>query len=201
MAERTAERRGNEATLAEPGGLANADTPERIAKRLDRLTRYNAGDAPPLAAGAAPEVLVAEALDRVGDLLEDAAEPAKLLEKIINTANFVGIRYLDAGVAAARAVGRINIRDASDRLQGYGTGSLVSPSLLLTNHHVLSSADVARSSVIEFNYQDGIDGKPLLAQVLAFDPDRFFLADRERDFALVAVKATPPSWRRSASTA
>jgi endonuclease G, mitochondrial len=85
----------------------------------------------------------------------------------------------------------VNIRDGGGRLTGYGTGSLVSPSLLLTNHHVLPNADTARSSIIEFNYQDGIDGTPLAAIVHPLDPDRFFLADEERDFALVAVKATP----------
>jgi endonuclease G len=88
-------------------------------------------------------------------------------------------------------VGRINIRDGSGRLTGYGTGSLVSPTLLLTNHHVLSDAATARTSVIEFNYQDGIDGNPLLAVCHPLDPDRFFVADEERDFALVAVRATP----------
>ena len=174
VAARTPERHENVAALAGPGGIATADTPERIAKRVDRLTRYYAGATPlpaavAAAAGAAPEVL---------------------LEKIINSADFVGIRYLDAGVAAARAVGRVNIRDAAGRLQGYGTGSLVSPSLLLTNHHVLANAEVARHSVIEFNYQDGIDGRPLLAHVFPLDPDRFFLADDERDFALVAVRAS-----------
>ena len=61
----------------------------------------------------------------------------------------------------------------------------------MTNHHVLPDAETARSSIIEFNFQDGIDGKPLLAQTFPFDPDRFFLADDDLDFALVAVRATP----------
>jgi endonuclease G, mitochondrial len=191
VSQRTPERRDHEAALARPGGLATADTPERIAKRLDRLTRYYAGAAAPRGNGTAPEVLVQEALARAGDLVAADGDAGKLLEKIINTPDFVGIRYLDAGVAVARAVGRVNIRDAGGRLEGYGTGSLVSPSLLLTNHHVLPSADVARSSVIEFNYQDGIDGRPLQPQVFALDADRFYLADEDRDFALVAVHATP----------
>jgi endonuclease G, mitochondrial len=173
---RTPERLHNVETLARPGGIAEADTRERIAKRLDRLSRYYADDTVPSPAG----------------ILEgDSREPAKLLEKIINTADFVGIRYLDAGVAAGRAIGRVNIRDALGKLRGYGTGSLVSPALLMTNHHVLPDAETARHSIIEFNYQDGIDGRPLLAQVFPLDPDRFFLADHERDFALVAVKASP----------
>jgi endonuclease G len=194
VAARAPERHEHVEALARPGGIAEADTPERVAKRLDRLTRYYTGDVPPSArpaAGAAPEVLVEEALDRAAGMVDEEREPAKLLEKIINTADFVGIRYLDAGVAAARAIGRINIRDAGGRLQGYGTGSLVSPALLLTNHHVLPDAETARHSVIEFNYQDGIDGRPLLAEMLPLDPDRLFLADDERDFALVAVRATP----------
>jgi endonuclease G, mitochondrial len=167
VAERSAVREEHEATLATPGGIAEADTPERIAKRVDRLTRYYDG-------GPAT-----------------ARAPARVLEKIINTADFVGARYLDAGVAAARAVGRVNIRDAGGRMTGFGTGSLVSPELLLTNHHVLPDAETARTSVIEFNYQDGVDGKPLAAVVHQLDAERFFLADEERDFALVAVAATP----------
>ncbi|GIH75688.1 DNA/RNA non-specific endonuclease [Planobispora longispora] len=168
VAERAPERHGHEAALTSPGGLARADSPERISKRIDRLSRFYGDD----------------------DLLErDAPEPEAQLEKIINTADFVGVRYLDAGVLAARGVGRVNIRDDRGRLIGYGTGSLVSPALLLTNHHVLTDAGAARNSVIEFNYQDGIDGRPLHAVMYPLDPDRFFLADAERDFALVAVRA------------
>ncbi|NDV09023.1 endonuclease [Rhodococcus sp. IEGM 248] len=166
--ERAPQRGEHVDALNGPGGVAAADTPERIAKRVDRLGRYYGN----------------------GDWESDAL-PDRLLEKIINTADFVGVRYLDAGAAAARSIGRVNIRDARGTLQGYGTGFLVSPTLLLTNHHVLPNADTARSSVIEFDYQDGIDGKPRPVQMFPLDPGRFYLADRERDFALVAVGAEP----------
>ena len=166
IAKRAPERIGHEATLTLPGGIAVADTPERIAKRLDRLSSQN------------------------------PSERKLTIEKVINTPDFVDVHFLEAGAAAARAVGRVNIRDAHGRPQGYGTGSLVSPALLLTNQHVLPSAEAARSSVIEFDYEDGIDGRPLHAQVFPFDPDRFFLADEERDFALVAVRATPAELAR-----
>ncbi|MFD6063596.1 DNA/RNA non-specific endonuclease [Rhodococcus wratislaviensis] len=166
--ERAPQRGEHVDALNGPGGVAAADTPERIAKRVDRLGRYygNGG-------------------------WESDALPEQVLEKIINTADFVGVRYLDAGAAAARSIGRVNIRDARGTLQGYGTGFLVSPTLLLTNHHVLPNADTARSSVIEFDYQDGIDGKPRPVQMFPLDPGRFYLADREHDFALVAVGAEP----------
>ncbi len=166
--ERAAERHQNESVLEKPGGVAEADSPDRVDKRIDRLNRFYGN----------------------GDLREGGEpEAATLLEKIIGTPDFVGVRYLDAGVAAARGVGRVNVRDDRGNLVGYGTGSLVSPALLLTNHHVLPDASTARASVIEFDYQDGIDGKPLPSRVYPFDPDRFFIADVEHDFALVAVGA------------
>jgi endonuclease G len=93
-------------------------------------------------------------------------------------------------VTASAAVGRVNIRDERGRLAGYGTGSLVSPELLLTNHHVLPDAATAGFSLVEFDYQDGVDGLPRPVRAFGLDPDRFFVADEGLDFALVAVKAT-----------
>lgn len=110
--------------------------------------------------------------------------------RIIGTEDFIGVGYLEAGVAASRAVGRVVIRE-DGRVAGFGTGSLVSPSLLLTNHHVLPSADVAEGSTVELRFEDGVDGQALEPVSVALDPDRFFLADEELDFALVAVAATP----------
>jgi endonuclease G, mitochondrial len=110
--------------------------------------------------------------------------------KVLGTEDFLGVDYLEAGVGAARAVGRVVIRD-DGRIAGFGTGSLVSSVLLLTNHHVLPSADVAEGSAIEFSFQDGVDGRPLTPRSFELDPGRFFLADDGLDFALVAVKAAP----------
>ncbi len=110
--------------------------------------------------------------------------------KVVGTEDFLGVSYLDAGVAAARAVGRVVIRE-NGSIAGFGTGSLVSPTLLLTNNHVLPSADVAEGSSIEFSFQDGVDGKALDPVTFELDPGTFFLTDEDLDFALVAVKATP----------
>ena len=158
--ERDAVRAENEAVLREPGGLARADDPTRIAKRLDRVTRYLVeGQATVASPYADRAELVADALDLAAQLPgETPADSDVLLEKIINTADFLGVRYLDDGVAAARAIGRVHIKTASGRLAGYGTGFLVSPRLLLTNHHVLPDAATAATSTVEFDYQDGRAG-------------------------------------------
>ena len=110
--------------------------------------------------------------------------------KIVGTEDFLGVAYLAAGVRAARAVGRVVIRE-DGQIAGFGTGSLVSPSLFLTNHHVLPSADVAEGSSVEFSFEDGLDGQPLTPVVVDLDPGRFFLADEDLDFALVAIGASP----------
>jgi endonuclease G len=179
VAERTEARQLRITTLKQHGGLAKADDPERVASRIDRLTHYYPDIRP-----VNPASIVAQDPDAL-------AAAGTVLERVINTEDFVGVRYLETGFVASHAVGRIDIYDPSAHLIGYGTGSLVSPELLLTNHHVLPGADTARASRIEFNYEDGIDGRPLQPILFPLDPDRFFLTDEQLDFALVAVKAMP----------
>ncbi|MFG1352078.1 trypsin-like peptidase domain-containing protein [Xanthobacter autotrophicus] len=69
-----------------------------------------------------------------------------------------------------------------------GTGFLVSRNILLTNHHVLNTPDVAVSARVEFNYEispDALlngDGRTLPAsQVFKLDPARFFITSPTAD--------------------
>lgn len=176
MHARSTTRITNTTALAGPDGLVKVNELDRVAKRMDRVNAYRDNTTP---SGAAPELASASA---------GAAEAQ--LEKIINTPDFLEVRYLDEGVAAARSVGRVHVVDAAGPA-GFGTGFLVSPRLLLTNHHVLGSADIARHSAIEFGFQDGPGGTAVRPTRLGFAPDVFFVADRDLDFALVAVDATP----------
>ena len=166
--------------LQQPGGIILADTPERIATRVDRLSRYHSQITP-----------VTPAEIEGGDD-KAMATVVEALEKVINSEDFLSVAYLEAGARASRAVGRVNIRDRRGRLQGYGTASMVSPLLALTNHHVLPDFETAATSTIEFDFQDGIDGQPLQPRVFAFAPGRFFVADEGLDFAVVAVEDAPP---------
>jgi endonuclease G len=176
--DRVERRRRNVSVLKEEGGIARADDPDRVATRIDRLSRYYADVRPISPAGIA-----------AGDATAMRAATA-VLERVINTADFLGVRYLEGGVMAARSVGRVNMREPNGRIIGYGSGSLVSPHLLLTNRHVLPDTQAAASSTIEFDFQDGLDGRPLEPRVFSLDPDRFFMANEELDFALVAVRAS-----------
>jgi len=109
------------------------------------------------------------------------------LERILGKSDLVGVNYLEIGLATARTVARIQVRDQRGRVLGFGTGSMVSPNLMLTNNHVLESADIAQRSLADFNYQDDANFIPRQAITFPLDPARFFYTDPDLDFTLVAV--------------
>lgn len=110
------------------------------------------------------------------------------LERILGTSDLLEINFLDIGRRAGRAVGRIQVRDLGGRVRGFGTGFVVSPNLLLTNNHVLASADSARRSLIDFEYEDDENYNPRTPVVFGLDPDRFFLTNAALDYTVVAVR-------------
>lgn len=157
----------------------NLDTPARRRARVARMM----GD--PVAAPEAARV-TGPSLESMG-----AADDVSgfLLERIINGENFLGVRFLALGQRAARAIARIDIRTPDGR-SGSGTGSLVSSRLLLTNNHVLQSADWARRSSVVFDFEDDLENKPRPTVAFQLDPDAFFFTNKNFDFTLVAVKTT-----------
>lgn len=109
------------------------------------------------------------------------------LERLIGKSDLFPISYLEAGLRAARAVCRIQVRDSAGRIQWHGTGFLVSPSLMMTNNHVLEDKDQARTSFAQFNYEIDLNLQPLPVRNFRLNPDRFFITDQDLDFTLVAV--------------
>lgn len=109
------------------------------------------------------------------------------LERILGDNDLMPISYLALGLWRARSVGRIHIRSASGVGRGYGTGFLVSPSLLLTNNHVLETASESGFSKVEFDFEADLTGRVRETITFDLDPRTFFLTDEELDFTLVAV--------------
>lgn len=115
------------------------------------------------------------------------------LERIIGTTDFLHVNYLARGLSAARAVGRINILSPLGVPAGMGTGFLISPSLLLTNHHVLPDVRHARNSTVEFDFEYDEQFRPRQPQLFELDPDQFYYSDKELDFCIVGVAPTAMS--------
>ncbi|GAH81161.1 unnamed protein product, partial [marine sediment metagenome] len=79
------------------------------------------------------------------------------LERIMWKSDLFPIAHLEEGLCVGRSVCRIEIRDGIGRVLGHGTGFLVSPSVLMTNNHVLPDADSARQSLAQFNYENDMN--------------------------------------------
>ena len=110
------------------------------------------------------------------------------IERIIGQDDLLPISYLAAGLQAANPVCRIEIRDRIGKVLGHATGFLVSPSLLLTNNHVLENYNTAQFSVAQFNYEIDLDLKERPMKSFRFTPERFFITDQKLDFTLVAIE-------------
>ncbi|HVY60644.1 MAG TPA: serine protease, partial [Planctomycetota bacterium] len=146
-----------------------------------------------------PAKLTAEQKERrYRSLLQEtrsADQASRLLERVIGGNDLVGINYLSRGLVAARAVGRIHLRDAQGDDIGYGTGFLVAPGLALTNNHVFGSDADAATGILEFDYEKDVSGRDRPTHRFTFEPDRFFATSKELDFTLVAVAARSDTQR------
>ena len=169
FAERQVIREEHEAKIRE-GAILAADSPERVRQRLQQVTRA--------------------IVETEGVGLPAAGPPAgpavTVIERILGKNDLMSVRYFELGLRVARSVGRIHVR--TPKGSGFGTGFLVSPRLVLTNNHVLEDASIAGTSKIEFDFQEGADGKLRTSVFVTFDPAAFFVTDKTLDFSLVALK-------------
>lgn len=137
---------------------------------------------------------------RMSQAVAVAGEAVSLdLERILNRNDLLSINYLDKGLLASSAIGRILVTDEDGQLLGYGTGSMISPRLMLTNNHVLRDYATAASSQIQFNYQLDAKGKAVPPESFDLRPDEFFQTDKALDFTIVAVAPVSQSGKRQLS--
>jgi endonuclease G len=174
-------------------GILGADSPERVEKRLRRL-RADRATAEAVREGAVPASDPGFVAEPPGEV-EGADVPVVpgetnyvALERLLGSNSLIGVGFLETGYRASLSVGRIQLRTEQGGIASYGTGTLVSPRLLLTNNHVLPTAEEARLATVEFNYELAPDGAPLPAVSFALDAESFFFTDKKLDYALVAVE-------------
>ncbi|PNG18785.1 trypsin-like serine peptidase [Streptomyces cahuitamycinicus] len=167
-----AERERVEGRLA--AGVRFPDSPDALAVRADRILDRG---------GLSPSAVVA-------DIHREAMDLPDANERIIDLSNELQAwSFLPRGVRAGATVARITLRRDGRELP-HGTGFLVSPRLMMTNHHVLPDEGFARRCFAEFNAQVTADNLPDTVVRMELDPGAFFAADRRLDFALVAVAPT-----------
>jgi V8-like Glu-specific endopeptidase len=173
---RSVNRSQNEANLTVGGDWRKVETPERVMQRIISLGLQELGS----------KLIATEAVTQPVQSAMKPGQQVSLLERIIEEDDLIPSRLLLIGAAVSRAVGRITIRQYGRNL-GNGTGFLVSPELLLTNHHVLETAEIAVDSFVEFDFFERSDGKSHPTVIHRLKPAQFFLNDKYLDYAFVAV--------------
>lgn len=127
---------------------------------------------------------------RIAQALGEGADAAQLaIDRLIGTTDQLNVSYLERGMIAADAVARLEVRNAESEVIGWATGFMISPRLLLTNHHVLRTAADAAPSRASFRYEFDALGRPIEACVFALEPSEFFFTDAVIDVTVVAVAA------------
>ncbi len=123
----------------------------------------------------------------------DPGKTADNHEKIIGENTLFPIAVLQRALDAARAVVLVRVQLADGSGSWLGTGFLVARDLIMTNHHVIKTAEQARAATFTFNYQLDADGKSYPASVAHPKIDGLFHADQALDFAVVQVEGVDAS--------
>ena len=106
-------------------------------------------------------------------------------EKIIGENTLRDISLLELALAAARAVVRIGLPG------GAGSGFMIAPDLLMTNHHVIASAAQTEHAEFTFNYQLDRHGKACETLTAGAKPQGLLHTHPELDYTVVQLAAPP----------
>ncbi|HET6995060.1 MAG TPA: DNA/RNA non-specific endonuclease [Chitinophagaceae bacterium] len=91
--------------------------------------------------------------------------------------------------ALGSAVARLHERSVQQEPKGFGTGFLIAPNILITNHHVFESDAEALGCVANFKFQRNfLTGEVSEGSLFNLRPDIFFYNNPTLDFALVYVE-------------
>lgn len=120
-------------------------------------------------------------------------------ERYIGDNDLLPINYLQIGTLRSLAVGRLRYFDVRVNRNAMATGFLISPDLVLTNHHVFSDEKSFRDPLIDFDYAYGVDGRELDKITFGLDPGKFFYANEALDCALIGISSLDESKAHSIS--
>jgi hypothetical protein len=118
------------------------------------------------------------------DTSEQVARKLHLERLLAKRSRLVDIEIARHVARSARSVAKLNLRFENEK--AYGTGFLIQPDLILTNHHNVSHekhGDV-RAITVEFDYEPGFVGEPL---VLQGEVDSI-VGDHEHDWAVIQLE-------------
>jgi endonuclease G, mitochondrial len=159
--------------------------------RVPALAQALKGHREALAYGAEEVILDAQdKSDRIATrrkLIEPEERDPNGMERVLGASNLCSINFLARGLQAAASVARLRVRLKDGSGEWFGTGFLVCPNLLMTNHHVLPNAAAASLAIAEFNYQHDLNGVESSRRVYNLMPSSLFFTDAGLDVSFVEV--------------
>lgn len=115
-------------------------------------------------------------------------------ERILAENDLVNISTLKKIISISKSVCRILLNN-----KAVGTGFLINKNIVMTNNHVIPSADDCRNISVQFYYETDEEDKILNTIQFDLDPDTFFFTSKMKkqsddefsglDFTMVAVEA------------
>ena len=135
---------------------------------------------------------------KIGEDSRVPPEEKAHLERIITPANnLLPVHFLEEGAHIQRAIARVTLRESHSGLpagSGWGTGFLVSPSLFLTNNHVIQDTAFAEKVEMQFNYQLDFSGNPQTVDTYTTNPDDVFHTNVSLDYTLIRLNPRCRFW-------
>lgn len=119
------------------------------------------------------------------DNWRSAESEESVLEKIIGESTLRPIAFMTQGLQVARSVAYIGVRAGAKSWSG--TGFLVAPDLMLTNHHVISKAELLQGALFRFNYEENFMGEAQQSTEYKAKPNGLFHANKTLDYAVVEL--------------
>lgn len=116
------------------------------------------------------------------------SDEASIQETIFGEDSLWHIRTLELALDAARAVVRVRVRSRNG--VGLGTGFMISPQLMMTNHHVMPSLEKAHSAEITFNFQLDLEGVEREAVTTSILHGGKFYTSEALDISVVQITPT-----------
>ena len=161
-------------------------TSQEMEPRLPTILKETAGKSP-LELNPTERIVL-----RTRNLTESVLRPSKSeQERILGQNGLVDLNFFERGLYWAKAVVRVILRNEAGRQVGVASGFMVSPELMLTNHHVFPDAGEATRALAQFDYALDINGIERRGPSFRMRPDLYYFADKTLDFAVVAIDERP----------
>jgi endonuclease G len=109
-------------------------------------------------------------------------------DRVDGKTEFLQVNFLSRGAMASKAVCQLIVLDVVNGKLVYGTGFLITPRLLITNHHVISTKEQAADTRVIFDKERNAYGTWEKRKEFRLDPEGAFITNEELDYSIIAIQ-------------